>query len=84
MEKYKMQINTVLAQLSHNTSRVATSRGVSLKKLAKMDSCYVSESTLYRVKNASRTGHNPKLKTIVRVANALEIPVTELFRTLAK
>jgi DNA-binding phage protein len=79
-----MQTNTALARLSGNTKVALQAQKKTISQVAKQDNCHVSESTLYRVKNASKTGYNPKVKTVVRVANALGTPVEGLFKSLGQ
>lgn len=73
-----MQVNTVLKNLSKITTAIRADRGYSIPGLAGLTSCGVSESTLRRLEKAGATGYNPKLGTLVKLANGLKVPVGTL------
>lgn len=70
-----MQVNTVLQNLSKITNAIRADRGYSIIDLAGLKKCGVSESTLRRLEKAGKTGYNPKLGTLVKLANGLSVPV---------
>jgi transcriptional regulator with XRE-family HTH domain len=73
-----MQVNTVLQNLSKITTAIRADRGYSIVELATFKKCGVSESTLRRLEKAGKTGYNPKIGTLVKLANGLNVPVGTL------
>jgi transcriptional regulator with XRE-family HTH domain len=72
-----MQVNTALNTLAKTVKSVRINREISVASLAKKNG-NVSESTIRRIERASKTGYNPKLSTLVKLANGLKIPLAQL------
>jgi transcriptional regulator with XRE-family HTH domain len=77
-----MQVNTALQNLSKIATAIRADRGYSIPALANLKTCAVSESTIRRLEKAGRTGYNPKLSTIVKLANGLKVPVGTLVASI--
>jgi transcriptional regulator with XRE-family HTH domain len=72
-----MQVNTALSTLAKTLKTVRTTRELSVSTLANKNG-NVSESTIRRIEKAARTGYNPKLSTLVKLANGLKVPLAQL------
>lgn len=65
----------IFEAIGHNVRRLRESQGLSLSALASRSQ--VAKGTLFRMEHG---GGNPTIETIVAIANALRVPVEEIFK----
>lgn len=73
-----MQTKTVLTKVARTVKNRRQEKHHSIAKLASLRSCGVSETTIRRIEKAGQTMYNPKLDTLVKLANGLNISVNDL------
>lgn len=73
-----MQTSTVLGKLAKVVKAGRQVQGYTIAKFSALRKCGASERTIRRLENARKTGYNPKLDTLVKVANGLGMSIDEL------
>lgn len=77
-----MQTSTVVGKLGKVVKGGRTALGYTVTELASLSRCGVSERTIRRLESSVKTGYNPKLGTLIMIANGLNIPVEDLIREI--
>lgn len=73
-----MQTKTVVGKLGRVVKTSRQTKGYTVSRLSSLRKCGASERTIRRLENAAQTGYNPKLDTLVKVANGLGISLDQL------
>lgn len=77
-----MQTSTVVGKLGKVVKGGRTALGYTVTELSSLRRCGASERTIRRLENAYNTGYNPKLSTLVKIANGLNISIDELIKEI--
>lgn len=77
-----MQTKTVVGKLGKIVKAGRQAKGYTVTKFSALRKCGVSERTIRRLENSSQTGYNPKLDTLVHLANGLGLSLDELVQEI--
>lgn len=73
-----MQTKTVVGKLGKIVKAARKTKGYTVTKFSSLRKCGISERTIRRLENSAKTGYNPKLDTLVHVANGLGVSLDTL------
>lgn len=77
-----MQTKTVVTKLGKFVKTKRQIKGYTVTKFSSLRKCGVSARTIRRLENSGQTGYNPKLDTLVSIANGLGMSLDTLVHTI--